>query len=57
VEGIKTQESKFAPAVEFKPLSGEVKGLQTLKRYRDSEDEHSRMDQLRELGLTTEEIQ
>ena len=57
VEGIKTHRSKFAPAVEFKPLSQEVEGLQTLKRYRDTEEKHGRMDQLRELGLTTDEIQ
>ena len=50
------QGHEFAPAVLYKPLATEVEGLHSLEEYQEREEEHGRLDQLRELGLTPEEI-
>ena len=47
---------EFTPAVVFKPLANEVKGLHSLDEYQDREEEYSKLDQLRQMGLTTDEI-
>lgn len=56
VKGALDQSREFTPAVVFKPLATEVKGLHSLEQYRVRKEEHSRVDHLRELGLTSEEI-
>ena len=50
------QGKEFTPAVVFKPLADEVKGLHSLDDYQSKQKEYSRLDQLRQLGLTNEEI-
>ena len=47
---------EFTPAVVFKPLADEVKGLHSLDEYQSKEDEYAKLDQLRQLGLTSDEI-
>lgn len=47
---------EFTPAVMFKPLADEVKGLHSLDEYQSKEEEYAKLDQLRQLGLTNEEI-
>ena len=47
---------EFTSAVVFKPLADEVKGLHSLNEYQNKEQEHSKLDQLRQLGLTNDEI-
>lgn len=56
MKGALDQSREFTPAVVFKPLATEVKGLHSLEQYRVRKEEHSRVDRLRELGLTSEEI-
>ena len=51
------QSREFAPAVTFKPMAVEVEGLHSLKQYQSKKEEHSHIDQLRELGLTSKEIE
>lgn len=50
------QGKEFTPAVVFKPLADEVKGLHSLNDYQSKEEEYVKLDQLRQLGLTTDEI-
>lgn len=57
VESALGQSWEFAPAVTFKPLASEVQGLHSLDQYQTKKEEHSRVDELRELGLTSEEIE
>jgi len=47
----------FTPAVIYQPLSQEVRGLRSLEQYQRREGDHSRLDQLRQLGLTAPEIE
>jgi len=48
---------QFTPAVVFQPLAGEMKGLHTLSQFVSKEREVSKVDQLRQLGLTAQEIE
>ena len=50
------QGKEFTPAVVFKPMADEVKGLHSLNDYQSKEREHAKLDKLRQLGLTDEEI-
>ena len=50
------QTKEFAPAVVFEPLATAVEGLHSLEAYQVKEGEHSRLDNLRGLGLTAQEI-
>lgn len=56
VDSALDQSRDFTPAVVFKPLACEVGGLHSLEQYQVKEVEHSRVDELRDLGLTSEEI-
>lgn len=47
---------EFTPAVVFKPIADEVKGLHSLDEYQSKEEEYAKLDQMRQLGLTNEEI-
>lgn len=51
------QGKEFAPAVVYEPLAAAVEGLHSLKEYQVKEGEHGYLDNLRELGLTDQEIQ
>lgn len=57
LEGALEQSRNFTPAVVFKPLASEVEGLHSLEQYQVKKEEHTHLDHLRELGLTSEEIQ
>lgn len=57
LEGTLQQSHEFTPAVVFKPLASEVEGLHSLEEYQAKKEEHSHLDQLRELGLSSEEIE
>jgi hypothetical protein len=57
VESALDQSREFAPAVTFKPLDSEVQGLYSLEQYQSKQEEYSRVDELRELGLTSKEIE
>lgn len=48
---------QFLPATIYQPLSGEVEGLRSLSQYQSSEKVHSRIDQLRQKGLSEGEIE
>ena len=47
---------EFTPAVVFKPLADEVKGLHSLNDYQSKEQKYAELDQLRQMRLTSEEI-
>ena len=51
------QSKEFTPAVTFKPLADEVKGLHSLDDYQTKEEEYLKRDRLRQLGLSGEEIE
>ncbi len=57
MKGALDQSRHYAPAVTFKPLTSEMAGLHSLKQYRTKEEDYSHVDHLRELGLTSEEIE
>lgn len=57
VESALDQGREFAPAVVFKPLATEVQGLHSLEQYQLRKEEHVHIDQLRELGLSSDEIE
>ena len=57
VQSTMEQAREFAPAVVFQPLATAVEGLHSLEDYQLKEGEHNHLDTLRELGLTTQEIQ
>lgn len=57
VEGALGQSRDFTPAVTFRPLASEVEGLHSLEQYQTKKEEHGRVDALRELGLTSKEIE
>ena len=57
VKCVLDQGREFAPAVVFNPLASEMKGLLSLGQYQEWKKEHSKVDHLRQLGLTSEEIQ
>eukprot|EP00731_Ephydatia_muelleri_P030884 Em0022g398a len=48
---------QFLPATTYQPLGGEVEGLRSLSQYQSSEKVHSRVDQLRQKGLSENEIE
>ncbi len=48
---------EFTPAVVFRPLADEVKGLHSLDDYQSKEEEYAKLDQLRQMGLTSDEIE
>ena len=47
----------FTPAATYKPLGKEVEGLRSLGQYRSGEDDYGRIDRLRQMGLTLQEIE
>lgn len=57
VESALGQSREFTPAVTFKPLESEVQGLHSFEHYQTKKKDHNRVDKLRELGLTSEEIE
>lgn len=57
VESALHQSREFAPPVTFRQLASEVEGLHSLQQYQTKQEGHGRVDALRELGLTFEEIE
>ena len=51
------RKKEFTPAVLYQPLSREVQGLRSLEQYQKSEEDHGRVDELRQMGLTAQEIE
>ena len=51
------RKKEFTPAVLYKPLSQEIQGLRSLEQYQKSENDHSQVDNLRQVGLTAQEIE
>ena len=51
------RKKEFTPAVLYQPLSQEVQGLRSLEQYQKSEEDHGRVDELRQMGLTAQEIE
>lgn len=47
----------FTPAVVYQPLANEMRGLHTLSQFVAKEEEVDRVDRLRQLGLTEQEIE
>ncbi len=56
-KGVLDQERDFAFAVELEPLVSKVEGLQSLEQYQDRKKAQWKVDHLRELGLTSQEIE
>lgn len=57
IEGLLVHQRDFTPAATYEPLSKEVEGLRSLGQYRSGEDDYGRIDRLRQMGLTLQEIE
>lgn len=57
LKSVLCQGREFAPSLVYNPLASDVKGLQSLEQYQDRKLEHQKVDHLRELGLTSDEIE
>ena len=51
------RKKEFTPAVLYQPLSQEVQGLRSLEQYQKNEEDHGQVDELRQMGLTAQEIE